>query len=278
MSDPHLVNVVTWAVMNGFRHFRRLNITACSLAAKSRIPKFDFIAVLPAVASLSVHTVQTDTSFPLGVTFKNYAEPLPWWNDLNWGTFAQIMHLAKTKLTTEGGVASYVNLRAPSDNSMALAQHCIALQKSPEYAEMSAKVLTTCRGKTADELNDAFLRCYLLVKLYGVPLWSSSGVGHRFFAESQFVRSSKAHGDVVALLPIFDFAGHSATPNATVGQPDDDMVQWLRQERDLPQSDHLFVLQALRDVEPGEEITVDRNINYNFDPDAFRAWFGFPYR
>lgn len=279
-GNPQLVNVVTWGVMNGFRHFKRLHVTREGLFAQAKIPQYDFVAVVPASFCLSVHTVNADSTFPLSVTPRNYAEELPWWSDVNWGIFGLIAFLTKEKLIGAGGLSSYLNLQCPADTSTVIGQHGAAMQELEEYRDSVAKVVQLCQSSdpSIDEesFHRSFLQCYCLMKIHGVPLWSSQGVGHPWFEQSLFGASPK-HGDVTALLPVMDLANHSAIPNASIGHPDSEMVSWLAQEKNIPQTEHLFALQALKDIEVGDPVTIDKNVNYGFDPDTFQAWFGYPY-
>ena len=272
-GNPTLVSLVTWAVSRGFRHFRRLHVTMDGLYAQSKISQYDFVALMPAKSSISLHTVQAESGYPLTVSSSNFGDEVEWWSDMNWGMFTLAAYLAKEKLIGDSGVSAYLQIQCPTDSTTTVAQHCASVQRKDIYRTAVKPVLKGFPNIEAGAFDRAFLQSYCLLKTQGVPFWSQHGTGHPFFRECF---PGTANGDVVTLLPVLDLASHSSTPNATFGVPDDDMVQWLAGEHGV-ESSQLFVLQALRDIEPSELITVDKNANYGFDPDTFRAWFGFPF-
>ena len=82
----------------------------------------------------------------------------------------------------------------------------------------------------------------------------------------------------MGMVPVMDLALHSPKPNATIGYPDAEMLQWLSQQKKaaVQKEKGYFVMQALRDIEEGEVISVNKNAYFNFDDDTFKAWFGYP--
>lgn len=269
--DPQLLDFVTWSIKSGIRLFRRVHVTPSGLVCHTRIPHFDFAVVVPVTTSLSLLNVADDPSFPLRVSPSNYGEVLPWWPQLTWGTFCFVGYLARMWMSGEpAGMQAYLNL-LPIDANGFVGKAALESQKGKEYRDAVVPLV----GNDGATFHEAFRQSYCLVKRHSIPVWSHLGYGHPFFAQTPF---GKVNADAVALVPMIDMATHSAHPNAAVGHPDDEMRIWLAQERGIPaDGKQYFVLQATRDIEAGEYITVDKNAAFRFDKATFEAWFGYPY-
>ena len=72
-----------------------------------------------------------------------------------------------------------------------------------------------------------------------------------------------------------------SNPNCIVGQPDFNLLQILRQEKKLTDSisaiNNLFVLQAIKDIQKGEMLTINKNNSRSLSPKKFEEWMGFKY-
>ncbi|KEG13362.1 hypothetical protein DQ04_01051150 [Trypanosoma grayi] len=276
--DPRLLDFVTWAVLKGCRLFQRVHITPLGLMATSTIPAYDFVAVVPTSATLSVITVAEDQSFPLKVSPENHGDELAFWPDLTWGSFVLIGYLAKALRTGyPRGVRSYLDV-LPFDQGMPIGRVADVAQKSHGYKELVAPLKNACKAQDAD-FNLAFRHAYCLFRRHAIPFWSNTEVGsggHPGFQRSPFAESG--HGDIIGMVPVLDLALHSPEPNAAIGYPDTDMLQWLAQEKKagIQMEKGYFVMQALREIHEGETISVDKNAYFNFDDAMFKAWFGYP--
>lgn len=276
--DPRLLDFVTWTVLKGCRLFQRVHVTSLGLIATSTIPAYDFVAVVPTSATLSVLSLAEDQSFPLKVSPQNHSEPLAFWPDLTLGSFALVGYLARALHTgSPRGVSSYLRV-LPLNQDMPVGSVVDAAQKSSGYRELIEPVQNACKAQQSD-FDLAFRHAYCLFRQHAVPFWSYSegiGRGHPDFQLSPFVEGGC--GDIVGLIPVLDLASHSPEPNAAIGYPDADMLHWLVQEKKtcVPNNRGYFVLQAQRDIHEGEMITTDKNAYFNFDDATFEAWFGYP--
>nr|CCC93066.1 unnamed protein product [Trypanosoma congolense IL3000] len=275
--DPMLLDFVTWAVLQGCRLFQRIHTTRAGLVATEPIQAYDFVAVVPTTATLSLLTVSDDLSFPLRVSPVNSGERLSFWSDLTFGSFVFVAYLARVLQTGRPrGIRSYLDV-LPVDSEMPIGRVADAAQSTKDYKELVAPLRAVSRSGDVD-FDVTFRHAYCLFRRHGVPFWTGSavgGTGHPEFQYSPFVTAGK--GDIIGMVPIVDLALHSPEPNATIGYPDRDMLQWLAQEKkaSVKEDRGYFVMQALRDIRCGEMVTVDKNIFFNFSDDQFYAWFGF---
>lgn len=275
--NPSLLDFVTWGVLKGCRLFQRVHITPMGLVATARVPEFDFVAVVPVDVSQSVLNVVDDLTFPLKVSPANHWEETPFWEDLNRGSFAFIAYLTKVLITGHPrGVQSYLDV-LPFDQAMPIGKLADIAQTTDGYRDLTAPVVKACKVDRAD-FDLAFRHAYCLFRRHGIPFWSSSeswGAGHPYFRESPFAKMGT--GELMGMVPVLDLALHSPTPNATIGFPDDEMMHWMAQEKQsgVQLDKGYFVMQALRDIQEGEIITVNKNAYFNFDDDTFKAWFGY---
>ncbi|EPY40304.1 hypothetical protein AGDE_03624 [Angomonas deanei] len=221
-------------------------------------------------------TVAEENNFPIKFSPKNFGEEMPFWHDLNRGSFAFVSFLAKVLLTGHPrGVQSYLDV-LPFDQEMPMGIIADKAQGSPEYRECVKPLVELCKTDSV-EFDLAFRHAYCLFRRHAIPFWSTTdnwSGGHPFFQTSPFAQS---RGDIMGMVPVLDLALHSPDPNASVGYPDAEMLQWLSQERNIGvKSDKgYFVMQALRDIQEGEVVSVNKNAYFNFDDDTFRAWFGY---
>ncbi|KAG5466969.1 hypothetical protein LSCM1_01147 [Leishmania martiniquensis] len=274
--DPTLLDFVTWAVMKGCRLFQRIGITPPGLVATERIPEFDFVAIVPVTATQSVLSIASDPDFPLRVSPEEHGESVPFWDDVTRGSFAFVGFLTKVLLTGHPrGLKSYLNV-LPLDEAMPISKLADAAQATKGYKEWTAPLVAQCKVEESD-FDVAFRRAYCLFRRHAIPFWSTndaSSAGHPYFEQSLFAQ--RGRGELMGMVPVMDLALHSPKPNSMIGFPDEEMLRWLsQQKRVMPQEKGCFVLQALRDIEEGEVITVDKNVHFNFDDDAFKAWFGY---
>ncbi|KAF5225562.1 hypothetical protein TcYC6_0070030 [Trypanosoma cruzi] len=276
--DPRLLDFVTWAVLKGCRLFQRVHITPLGLVATSTIPAYDFVAVVPTSATLSVLTLAGDESFPIKVSPQNHGDELEFWSDLTLGSFALIGYFTKALRTgSPRGVRSYLDV-LPFDPGMPIGSVADAAQKSPGYAEMIKPLKNFCKAQDV-EFDLTFRHAYCLFRRHAIPFWTNTEAGsggHPDFQHSPF--ATLGHGDILGMVPVLDLALHSPEPNASIGYPDADMLQWLAQEKKagIQVEKGYFAMQAQRDIHKGEVITVNKNAYFNFDDATFRAWFGYP--
>lgn len=151
-------------------------------------------------------------------------------------------------------------------------------QATDEYRAWTAPLIHQCNVGNAD-FDLAFRHAYCLFRRHAIPFWTSNptlSAGHPYFQSSPYAQSGQ--GDIMGMVPVLDLALHSPQPNTTIGYPDRDMLQWLRQEKKISARENagFFVMQALHDISPGDVISVDKNMYFKFDNDTFRAWFGYP--
>lgn len=281
-GDPKYLDVVTWAVLSGVRMFQRVQVTPRGLVAIERIPQYDFGCVVPSKATLSVLNVLNDpTQFPLKCSPANVSDTLRWWSDLSWGSFCFVAYLTRAMISASPRpVQMYLDV-LPYDSAMPMAQVAAVSQRTKVYQELTLPLMKACRVNSADEFNAAFRLAYCLFRRHAVPFWAggASGMGHPYFAKSAFVQKCP-DCDLLGFVPIMDLATHSSEPNTVVGFPDNEMLAWLGQEKgiQIDKDSGYFVLQATRDIEAGELLTVNKNAFFNFDEATFEAWFGHPYR
>lgn len=276
--NPTLLDFVTWAVLKGCRLFQRVHITPMGLVATDQIPEFDFVAIVPAEVTQSVLNIADDPHFPIKVAPSNHGEIIPFWEDLNRGSFAFVAFLAKVLLTSHPrGVRSYLDV-LPFDQEMPIGKMADLAQTTKGYKEWTSPLVKQLKAEDSD-FDVAFRHAYCLFRRHAIPFWTvtdAGSSGHPFFQHSPFAQQGK--GDVMGMVPILDLALHSPTPNAAIGYPDEDMLQWLSQQRKVAveQGKGYFVMQALRNIDAGEVISVNKNAYFNFDDDTFKAWFGYP--
>jgi hypothetical protein len=257
--------------------FQRVQVRPAGLTAIEPIPANDFAVVVPCRATLSVLNVTDDPLSPVKAGPQNFGEELPWWPDLTWGSFAVIAHMARVMVTQQPkGVYSFLDL-LPFDPGMPVGRVADAAQKSRMYQQAVRPMQLACRVPE-EEFDVALRHAYCLFRRHAVPFWTSSGGGHPHFASCELAaKCTSGKGEILGLIPVVNMAAHSSKPNAVIGSPDSDMLAYLAQTRDISDP-NLFVLQAIADIRPGEEITVDKNSFYGFDEETFAAWFGFPFR
>lgn len=276
--NPTLLDFVTWAVLKGCRLFQRVHITPLGLVATERIPEFDFVAVVPVEATQSLLNIADDPTFALKVSPESHGDPVPFWEDLNRGSFAFVGFLTKVLLTGHPrGVQSYLDV-LPFDQAMPIGKVADAAQATKGYKEWTAPLVAQCKAEEGD-FDVTFRHAYCLFRRHAIPFWSSSDLGsagHPYFQHSPFAQ--RGTGDLMGMVPVMDLALHSPKPNATIGYPDAEMLQWLSQQKKaaVQKEKGYFVMQALRDIEEGEVISVNKNAYFNFDDDTFKAWFGYP--
>ncbi|KAG8343961.1 SET domain [Trypanosoma vivax] len=278
--DPRLLDFVTWAVVRGSRLFHRVHVTTHGLTATRKIHAYDFVAIVPTSATLSVLNVSEEPSFPLKVSPTNHGEVLHFWGDLSLGSFAFVGFLAKVLLSGQPqGLRGYLDV-LPVDLTTPMSRVAEEGQRTDGYKKMVASLKHYCKVGDAD-FDAAFRYSYCLFRRHGIPFWSFSATGdceggHPDFRHSPFVKFGR--GDIIGLVPILDLASHSVDPNAAIGYPDSEMLQWLVQEKkaSIQSNKGYFVMQALRDIHEGERVTVNKNAYFNFDDEAFESWFGFP--
>ncbi|CAJ1012314.1 putative SET domain containing protein [Leishmania naiffi] len=276
--NPTLLDFVTWAIMKGCRLFQRVHITPLGLLATERIPEFDFVAVVPIEATQSVLSIASDPNIALKVSPERHGESVPFWEDLTRGSFAFVGFLTKVLLTGQPrGVQSYLDV-LPFDQAMPIGKVADAAQATKGYKEWTAPLVAQCNVEASD-FDVAFRHAYCLFRRHAIPFLSTSdvgSVGHPYFQQSPFAQ--RGQGELMGMVPVMDLALHSSNPNAMIGYPDEEMLQWLAQQKKAATQHEkgYFVMQALRDIEKGEMISVNKNAHFNFDEDTFKAWFGYP--
>jgi len=281
MSHTSLARLVTWSAWKGARWWGRVavdeGLRGRGLFSTQSIPLYDFVLVVPLSATFSFLNFQGDDSFLLRVTSEDFGQQLSWWPDLDWGTFSLVVWLTRAWLTNDPVASAYLGSLPRDDRSFPVLRS-IARQAmtSPEYRSSTERIAAQLR-MPAEVFDSNIEWMYTMVRSRSVPLWSRGGTGHPAFAETVYAREAKEGGDVACLVPFLDLVNHSQEPNSVIGIPEPSMVEYLRKERDVQASD-LYVIQALRDISPGEEIVVDYNVNYGFDSDMFAAWFDTPLR
>eukprot|EP00796_Vickermania_ingenoplastis_P005394 gene5394-3883_t len=275
--DPNVLDFVTWSVMKGCRLFGKARVELHGLTAAEYIPEYDFVCLTPAEATHSVVTAMEDTTFPSLCTASNFGEVVPFWSDVHQGTFAFVCYMAAALLTGRP-VGLERHLRLLSGGAKQDSPGCLTAAATPAFREWTSPVVQHVRSDT-DTFREAFTHAFGLFRRHAVPLWSSASDRSAlpYFADSSL---AAGRGEILGLVPFVDLAAHSSTPNASAGFPDKEMLLWLQQERHLRHvpSGGCIVLQAVRDIRPGEPITVDKNASFNFDSEGFEAWFGHPWK
>jgi hypothetical protein len=176
------------------------------------------------------------------------------------------------------GLNSYLEV-LPFDQGIPIARVAEVAMKTKPFLTSVRPVIASCKVRDEEFLN-SFKHAYCLFRRHGIPFWSAAAGGgcHPYFASSPFTQEGA--GDIIGMVPIADIAVHSCQPNAVIGFPDGEMVDWLVRSKGImtAKESGVFVLQALRDIKPGELITVNKNAFYNFEEDVFKAWFGYPFK
>lgn len=274
--NPSLLDFVTWAVLKGCRLFQRVHITPMGLVATERIPEYDFVSIVPMTATQSFLNIVEDSSFPLKLSPKNFGQDLGFWPDLNRGSFAFVGYLTKVLLTGHPrGVQSYLDV-LPFVQEMPIGKIADSAQVTDEYKKYVQPLVDQCKVDPMD-FDLTFRHAYCLFRRHAIPFWTHTdgwSAGHPFLQNSPFAQGD---GGIMGMVPVMDLALHSPTPNATIGYPDKEMLQWLAQDRNagVQVDKGYFVMQAMRDIQEGEVISVDKNAYFNFDDDTFKAWFGY---
>lgn len=280
--EPRLLDFITWSVLNGVRLFQRVQVTSSGLFATERIPEYDFAAVVPARASFSVVNVLEGQQAAIRLSPEQVSVAVPWWPDLSWGSFATVLHMSRAILSgNPRHLQVYLDI-LPFDANIPIGKVADASQRSKEYTELVKPMIGSSGATSEEEFHAAVRHSYCLFRRHAVPFWSGAsaagGIGHPYFSSLPMIQRNP-QCEVLGLLPVIDLASHSATPNASIGFPDAEMLAWLAQEKgvNVQAGSGYFVLQAQRDILPGEQVTVDKNAFFNFDHDTFHAWFGYPH-
>lgn len=283
-NDAKFLDLVTWGVLNGVRMFQRLQVTPRGLQVLEPIPEYDFAVIVPTRVTFSALSLLDEPGFPLKLSPVQLGEPVPFWPDLSWGSFATICGMAKASVTENPRHFSVYLGTLPFDSEMPIGKVADASMRSKEFQEAVQPLVHSCQGRSETEVLAALRHSYCLFRRHAVPFWSGSsaggagGVGHPFFSNSKYIQMNP-NCEILGLVPLVDLAHHSSEPNAAIGFPDQDMLTWLGQEKGVRVQRDVgyFVLQAQRNILPGEFVSVDKNAFFNFDSDTFHAWFGFPY-
>lgn len=293
--DPYVLDFVTWSVISGCRLFGRVRVDPLAgLVASDHIPEYDFVSLTPAEATQSVLTVIHDSKFPSMCNANTFADETPFGTHLNRGSFSFICYLAAALLTGRPtGLECYLRiLPLTADAPMELAAR--GMTKTPLFHSWTAPVREFLPPDHRKRFHDAFCYAFSLFHRHAIPLWSSTAPtpGMSFFSNSLLARpferrsrsvndggKAMASGDILGLAPLVDLAVHSPTPNAGIGFPDEEMLRWIQQERNVKKlpTNGCIVLQALRDIYPGEVVTVDKNSLFHLDEQSFETWFGLPF-
>lgn len=290
--DPYVLDFVTWSVMKGCRLFGRVRVDRrVGLIATDHIPEYDFVSLTPAEATQSVLTVIQDLKFPPLCNANTFDDKTPFGTHLNRGSFSFICYLAVALLTGRpDGLECYLRVLPVEKNApMELAAREIT--KMPAFSVWTAP-LREVPGYS-NRFHDAFCYAFSLFHRHAIPLWSSSAATHAmpFFSSSPLARPfhksdsggardlEAGSGEVMGLAPLVDLATHSPAPNAGIGYPDEEMLRWIQQERSIKKmpTKGCIVLQALRDIYPGDLVTVNKNSLFHLDEKAFESWFGIPF-
>jgi hypothetical protein len=274
---PAIVELVTWAVSRGTRMFQRVMVTdEAVLVATLPIPKYDFAVVVPAAATLSLLNLPQDWPHALRVSPSTVGTPLDWWPDATLDALSMTALLARASIAKTPGVASYLQSLPASTTLPGALESAAGAVGSKKYREAMRGVTASLQVDDAT-FDRAFLNAWIRYKQFALPMWTPArpDYGPRLFAKSSLASGGSSSGPLLAMVPVVDLAVHSPTPNCAVGMPDEDMKMWLCQERSLPFEDDYVVLQAERDIAPGEAITVSRNAQLQLDAATFAALFGF---
>eukprot|EP00759_Apiculatamorpha_spiralis_P041977 PhF_6_TR40363/c0_g1_i1/m.60068 len=287
---PHsrLTRLVMWSSKEGARWWGKICIRegprGRGLYSTQHIPTYDFALAVPVKSTFSFLNFETEENFPLRVLPSDYHLPLPWWPDLDWGTFSLMIWLTKNYILHDQSTAPYL-MTLPRDEHAFPVLRSIAKQaiRSTEYRDSVKPVAAMCRVPE-EVFDENVLWMYCMIRSRSIPLWSKQGQGHPYFEQTKYATVSQdhqdvgevVHGDVACMVPLLDMVNHSHQPNATIGIPDQQMMEYLSTEGEV-ESPHVFVLQAMREIKAGEELVVDWNTNYGFDKDVFNAWFDTPY-
>lgn len=296
--NPHLLDFVTWTVKKGSRLFGRVAVLPENggLVATELIPKFELVSLTPASSTVSIVSMREgNTFFPILCSPLDYGESMPLFKyALNRGSFSLICFLASVLLSSKPtGLHSYLRLLPLEPNMpMELLARDVLADNKKFFDQFTAPLLQYLElaNTEKDALFGALAKAHALFRRYAVPLWSenSGGRGLNYFKGSSFVRHSPQQphkewsGEILGLVPLTEFAGHSCEPNAAIGYPDEEILRWVQQEKTLQSitpyvEDGCISLQALRDILPGERITVDKNLHFGLPEDVFLDWFGVSY-
>lgn len=297
--NSRTLDLVTWAVLSGCRLFGRVRVVQMNrrigLLATEYIPEYDFVALTPVEATQSILSAVQDTKFPISSMCcpDDYGESVPFWPDLNRGSFAFVAYIASAILTgNPKGLRVYCDAALPqliqeesnADGGGFLRAHAQERVQSREFQSFTAPI---ARSLLVDpeRFGDAFALAYAVFRRHSMALWNSQDQNTTpYFSSNSFLSGSKqltgsSRADVLGIVPVLDLASHSFAPNTTIGFPDHEMLQWIQQERHLStpaSSQGCMVLQATRGIEPDELITVNKNACFNLDEELFSMWFGIP--
>jgi hypothetical protein len=304
LVDHRILDFLMFAVSRGSKHWQRLRLDSTGLFAVRPVAAGELLCVVPPHCTLSLLDVAADPYFPLRASPTNFGSPVPFWPEVNWGTFVLTAWLTRRWMEAHGGVSQTLDVVTMHGGSVEGRLYDRALQvtqQTPDYTTTIASVLSSSgrsfpdlRGRQEatedgersleslehgmEQFNAYFRRVYVTLHRRGLPVWSREGVGAAFFGRSPFGAQEASGGDCLALVPFVASASHSSSPNAAVGCLDSDGVAGLVREGLLPEKyslfDSLFVLQAQGDIPAGQAISVNRNESFQLPPDAFRSWFG----
>lgn len=275
--NPLCMDLVTSCMKQGVRLFERVAIADSGrLYCSMPIAAFDFVAVVPVHAVVSVTALTTDASWPttLRVSSQNVNDSLKWWPEADWGTLAMSARMAKVLLTKRpaGEFAHYSLLPVPEYIPGPLAD-VIGATSHPMFQRLTSP-LRGQLGVSEEDFVRAFVHAFVLYRLHAKGLWAG-GSGHPAIGEGAFVAQNPLC-TLLGMIPIMDLASHSPRPNSSIGMADADMMQWLHQERGVPHSLPCFVLQAVSDIREGDVISVNRNDTSGYSSALFKSLFGYP--
>lgn len=278
--DPKLIDMMTWAVAGGARTFRNVRLSDdARLVAAAHIKQYDFVIAVPTSLTFSMLNIAKASSWPqaLRPSPRNYGSPVRWFPGVNWGMLAYTSFATFQALSgVDAGRSAQLTLIAEfcAEDDAFLTRAALEATQTNHFAALAAPLIAQLRCDSTT-FAEAFSLMYCGLRRTSLPLWTQSGGGSKAFAESPFVHGP--HGDVIGSVPLLDLARHSSNPSALAGAPEAEALEWLVVERGLERGEEYWVLQAARDLYPGDDITIDRNLAFGFGDQDFSAWFGRPW-
>ena len=303
-----IVDLIVWSRLSGANWWNKVGIShgknGRGLFATQSLQANDIVLSVPLRSTFSFLNFELEQAFPLKVSPRDYSTGLAWWPDLDWGTFALIAWLVCKSMLENPNTQPYIGAlprfneasgaHQAGDAEQFAVLRSIARQsmRSAEYTEVTKPLVSQTASKRR-HFDAEFEWMYTMVRSRSIPIWTQQG-GHAAIRATPYGQNTEAEGgsgDICCIVPMVDMINHSRKPNVTIGFPGEEVSEFIeanspskRIDVEVSESFCLpsvspkayIVVRTKDEIQAGEELLMDYNQFYGFDPDIFAAWFDIP--
>ena len=211
--------MMVWLSLRGFRHFKNISFQGQYIHSNNKITKNEFIALIPAISTLSIHYPALDLTFPLKLNKNNYRNILQWWPDMTWGTFTLNAYLAyhlttlnnSAKNKAKDGLCVYIeNKLKYASVSSTMAEYVAHIQQQTEFYTALQPLTKQFNNDEKGIYYSYFSKISCLLYLYAFPLEYTDELGPPFIYRKyeQNVEQESEDVTIPTLIPVLDQASH----------------------------------------------------------------------